>query len=152
MQTTQTCLNVLTQSLVWAGGLSVAVLLNVSPGFAEPVTYDYFVTVSQGPLAGNSFSGSFTYDDSILTGTGEETIGVEGGLTVHSTFFDFDYRETDDINYPNYPTLTFENGEIKRLDFWVEEGERIVWWDLPGWDVELSRRPVANTVGGVTPP
>jgi hypothetical protein len=140
------------KSLPWVVALGTALVLSIEPSRAEPVTYDYFVTVTQGPFAGNAFSGSFSFDDSVLTGVGQETIGVKDGLTVSSSFFDFDYRETDDTRYPDYPKLIFENGVITRLDFWVEDGERVVWWDLPGWNVDLSRRPSASTAEVVPAP
>ena len=107
---------------------------------ATPVTYDFTVVVTQGTLAGNTFSGSFTYDDADLKGVGKETIEVEDGLKVNMNFLGEDYTETADIDYPKFPQLIFEAGEIQRLDYWIEPGKRGIWWGLPGWEIELSPR------------
>ena len=107
---------------------------------AFPVTYDFTVVVTQGSLAGNTFNGSFSYDDGQLSGVGAEEIGIADGLTVNMTFFEQDYTEIADTDYPAFPKLIFEDGEIQRLDFWIEPGERGVWWGLPGWEIELSPR------------
>jgi hypothetical protein len=52
----------------------------------------------------------------------------------------------DDTNYPNFPKLMFENGIITQLDFWIQPNDRVNWWDLPGWEVDLSRRPTNAVV------
>ncbi len=116
------------------------IAVDVRPVQAEPVTYDFTVVVTQGSLVGNTFNGSFTYDDAILNGMGTEAIQVSDGLKVNMNFFGQDYSETADINYPEFPQLIFEDGEIQQLDFWVEPGKRAVWWGLPGWEIELSPR------------
>lgn len=36
------------------------------------------------------------------------------------------YSEVNDRDYPAFPKLMFENGEIKQLDFWVELNNRVV--------------------------
>jgi hypothetical protein len=107
---------------------------------AAPVIYDFTVVVTQGSLAGNTFSGSFSYDDALLENVGTETLGVEEGLTVEMNFLGEDYTETADIDYPKFPQVIFEAGEIQRLDYWIEPGERGIWWGLPGWEIELSPR------------
>ncbi len=72
-----------------------------------------------------------------------EEVGVADGLTVDMNFLGKDYSEVDDIDFPTYPKLVFEDGEITRLDFWIEPGDRVLWWDLSGWEVVLSpRQPV----------
>lgn len=118
-------------TMVTAHGCSVQTL---------PVAYDFTVMVTEGSLAGNTFNGSFSYDDSTLSGVGVEEIGIDEGLTVNMTFLGQDYAETADTGYPEFPKLIFEAGEIQRLDFWIEPGERGVWWGLPGWEIELSPR------------
>ena len=129
------------------------VTIDSSPAQALPVTYDFTVVVTQGSLAGNTFNGSFSYDDAQLSGVGAEEIGIADGLTVTMTFFEQDYAETADIDYPAFPKLIFEAGEIQRLDFWIEPGERGIWWGLPGWEIELSPRDQVSgaTITGATP-
>lgn len=120
------------------------VAVNLPEVQAAPVTYDFTVVVTQGSLAGNTFSGSFTYDDEMVEGVGTETLGVEDGLTVEMDFLGENYTETADTDYPEFPQLVFEAGEIQRLDFWIEPGQRAVWWGLPGWEIELSPRNEQN--------
>ena len=126
--------------LVTATVPSIMLVIDVPPIQAMPVTYDFTVVVTEGSLAGNTFKGSFSYDDEVLSGVGTEEIGIADGLTVNMTFFGQDYTETADRNYPAFPKLIFEDGKIQRLDFWIESGERQVWWGLPGWKIELSPR------------
>ena len=116
------------------------IALNGRPVQALPVTYDFTVVVTQGSLAGNTFNGSFSYDDALLSGVGAEEIGIADGLTVNMNFLGQDYAESADTDYPNFPKLIFENGEIQQLDFWIESEERGIWWGLPGWEIELSPR------------
>ena len=119
---------------------STMMVIDVHPSLAKPITYDFTVEVSQGSLAGSIYTGSFSYDDEQLTGVGKEEIGVTDGLKVQMNFFGEDYTEADDRDYPGFPKLIFENGNIQYLDFWVEPNERVVWWGTPGWKVELSPR------------
>ena len=118
----------------------INVATDVSPVEAKPVTYDFTVVVNQGSLSGKSFDGSFTYDDELISGAGAEEIDVKKGLSVTMNFLGKKYSEADDTSYPEYPRLTLQDGEIQTLDFWVEPIKRIVWWGLPGWNVEFSRR------------
>ena len=120
------------------------VAVNLPEVQAAPITYDFTVVVTEGSLAGNTFNGSFTYDDTMVEGVGTETLGVEDGLKVNMNFLGENYTETADIDYPQFPQLVFEAGEIQRLDFWIEPGKRAVWWGLPGWEIELSPRNEQN--------
>lgn len=117
--------------------LSTAIALQAQ---AAPVTYDFTVNVTKGSLAGQSYSGTFSYDDSILKGTGSEELGVAQGLKVCMNYFGRTYRETEDSSYPTFPKLIFEKGQLKHLDFWIQPQKRVVWWNAPGWKVETSLR------------
>ncbi len=114
---------------------------------SSTTTYDFTVNVNTGSLAGKSFNGSFSYDASTLKKVGKEELTVADGLTVCMNFLGRTYNATDDNNYPNFPKLLFEDGKIKRLDFWIEQGKRVEWWTLPGWQVNYSLRknPIAKT-------
>ena len=105
---------------------------------AAPVTYHFTVEVTEGSLAGNTFEGEFTYEDSALTGQGEEVLRVEDGLSASMTMLGQTIAETDDVDYPDYPQLLFSDGEVDRLEFWAESEDRGSWWTLPGWDVTLE--------------
>ena len=116
--------------------LSTVVIANQA--YAVPVTYDFTITVTKGGLAGNSFNGSFSYDDAKLKGTGVEELGISEGLTTCLNYLGRTYRETDDTSYPTFPTLRFEDGKIAQLNFWIQPNQRVNWWNLPGWEVKLS--------------
>lgn len=127
-------------------GMGASLLLTLPlwgslPAQAEIVTYDFTVSVSRGSLAGNVFYGTFSYDDAFLTGLGQETLGTAEGLTVSMDFLGDRYTELDDADYPAFPVLVFDDGELQQLDFWIEPGDRVQWWMLPGWQVELYPRP-----------
>ena len=130
-------LNLFSKGLFASAALSTAVI-TTSLAHAAPITYDFTVNVTQGSLAGKSFNGTFSYDDATLKGTGVEELGVAQGLTVCMNYLGRNYSETDDSSYPAFPKLVFEDGKIKQLDFWMEPKKRVVWWNLPGWEVKLS--------------
>ncbi|MBD2060463.1 hypothetical protein H6F88_31460 [Oculatella sp. FACHB-28] len=128
-------------SIAFAAVVLNSAALTISPVQASIVTYDFTVNVTQGPLAGQSYGGTFSYDDATLEGAGVETLGIEQDLSVCMNYFGRNYTEVDDTSYPDFPTLIFEDGAITQLDFWVQPNQRINWWDLPGWEVNLSERP-----------
>lgn len=127
-----------------SAALSTAVI-TTSQAHASTISYDFTVKVTKGALAGKSFNGMFSYDDVTLKGTGVEKLGVAQGLTVCMNSFGRNYSETDDSSYPTLPLLVFENGNIKQLDFWIQPQKRVVWWNLPGWEVKLSKRKTASS-------
>lgn len=114
---------------------------------SSTVTHDFTVNVNKGSLAGKSFDGSFSYDAATLKGVGKEELTVKDGLIVCMNFLGRTYNAIDDNNYPTFPKLVFEDGKIKRLDFWIEPGLRVEWWTLPGWKVNYSlrKKPAAKT-------
>ncbi|MGK7946005.1 MAG: hypothetical protein AB4058_16195 [Microcystaceae cyanobacterium] len=119
---------------------SLLVLLTPSFSQAKPIVYDFTVNVTEGALQGSSFQGFFIYDDERLNGSGKEEIGVEQGLKVCMTFFDQNYPENKDSNYPEFPKLTLNDGEVEKLDFWIEENQRLQWWNREGWEVNATKR------------
>ncbi len=114
-------------------------LLGTTIAQALPVTYDITITVTDGSLKGNTFTGSFTYDDEKLTYSGQESLSPKDGISATMNFLGKDYNATDDADYPDYPQLIFQDGAFERLEFWVESDTRGSWWDTPGWNIELSR-------------
>lgn len=116
----------------------LSTVVTATQACAVPVTYDFTITVTKGGLAGNTFNGSFSYDDAKLKGKGVEELGIPEGLTTCLNYLGRTYRETDDTSYPTFPTLRFEDGKITRLNFWIQQNQRVNWWNLPGWEVKLS--------------
>lgn len=84
---------------------------------AATVTYDFTVDVTSGPLTGTQPSGSFSYNDSTLTGTGLETLGVAQGLSVAFNFLGKTYKETNDIEFPEFPIVQFQERKLLGLNF-----------------------------------
>src|SRR4028118_956463 len=83
----------------------LSTVVTATQAYAVPVTYDFTITVTKGGLAGNTFNGSFSYDDAKLKGKGVEELGIDEGLTTSLTSLGRTYRETDDPSHPTVPTL-----------------------------------------------
>jgi hypothetical protein len=132
-------------SVVTGAAILATAAIATNQAQAAIVTYDFTVNVAKGSLAGQSFNGTFSYDDATLKGTGVETLGINQGLTVCMNYFGRNYTEVNDTSYPALPKLILEDGVIQQLDFWVQPNQRVNWWNLPGWNVNLSKRP-AKTV------
>lgn len=105
---------------------------------AKPIVYDFQVNVTEGSLKGSIYQGFIRYDDEKITGVGEEIITVEDGLTVCMNFFNQNFDQTKDVNYPQYPKLTLNEGKPESLDFWIESNPRRLWWNQNGWLVTLQ--------------
>jgi len=123
----------------------MSTVVTATQAYAVPVTYDFTVTVTKGRLAGNSFNGSFSYDDAKLKGTGVEELGITEGLTTCINYLGRTYRETDDTSYPTFPQLRFEDGKIAQLNFWIQPNQRVNWWNSHGWEVKLSEPKMSDS-------
>ena len=111
-----------------------------SPAQATIQTYDIVVDVTAGSLEGNQFTGTICYDDEFLMGIGTEEVSPYLGLSTTMNFLGKDYDQTADTDYPEYPKLILQDGEIQSLEFWVESEKRGSWWNTPGWDIQLTKR------------
>lgn len=101
--------------LVTAVGCLIAGLL-VLPGAcqASSVTVDFRATALTGPLAGNSYIGSFSYDNSGLTGKGTESTPP----TAYSFNFFQIYSLADTGG--NFIPITLVNGKLYSLAFLID--------------------------------
>jgi hypothetical protein len=102
-----------------AAAISVAVM-DTKPVQAALVNYNFTVNATSGDNPGQYF-GSFQYDDSALTNTGLETLGVENGLAVAFNYLDTKYTETDDTDFDSFPIASFNNGEVLGLSYFVAD-------------------------------
>ena len=127
---------------------------------AATITGTIKVNIPDGDFAG-IYTGDFAYDDTHLTKVGEEFMTFNGGngdrqglLSLNFRFLDFatgltpvTYRASDDIEFPNFPNLLFENGIPTQFAFQVfsESGN-----DAFGFlDPKLFRYALRNgTYGG----
>lgn len=101
-------------------GLSLAVT-TVRPVQAATISYDFELNTTNGLLAGQKGQGSFSYDDSTLTGNGLESLGRKQGLSVQLNFLGNNYTEADDVNDNDDPTdieplVDFSNGNLSGLN------------------------------------
>lgn len=88
--------------------LSVAAL-DINP--ASAATLDFEVTPDVGPLVGETYSGSLSYDETDITGIGEEFIAV---TDLDFNFFGDNYSETDGLADPE---AVFFDGDFLGLTF-----------------------------------
>ena len=75
--------------------------------------------VTPGDYFGETGTGSFSYDDALITGVELESIDSFSSLSVDFTIFGQTFNENDDLS--GSPTLTFNNGAPIHLDFLISE-------------------------------
>ena len=97
---------------------AITLILSTSAN-AALINESFTVTVLQGDFIGTTGTGSFTYDDTTITGTGEEFISPIEGLSIEFNVFEQAFTESDDIDYPDYPVLALLDGNVLFLDFIV---------------------------------
>lgn len=87
------------------------------------------------------YDGSFTFDDSSLTGVGFESFGVANGLTV-SLFDDSRVNQDIDPRFPEFPTVNFQDGELLGLDWFAvyHSFSNVPELDYPGDFIRISGR------------
>ncbi|MEH2043058.1 PEP-CTERM sorting domain-containing protein [Nostoc sp.] len=103
-----------------AFAVAIAVAAVVKPTQAALVNYDFTVNATSGDRPGQYF-GSFRYDDSTLSGLGEETLGVNNGLSILFDYLGTQYTEVSDFDYPSSPVVSFTNGNLSGLSYLVED-------------------------------
>jgi hypothetical protein len=107
------------------GGVTLSLGILLSIGNANALTTNSLTgTVFGGFYDGIVGTGSFTYDESLISGIGaEEIFAIDGidALTVDFTIFGQTFTEANDIDSPFTPILGFDNGNIVFLDFIVDE-------------------------------
>ena len=87
---------------------------------SAPVTYNLTGTVvTPGDYFGETGTGSISYDDVNITGSGLESIDSFSSLSVDLTIFGQTFNESDDIS--GSAQLTFNNGQPIHLDFLITE-------------------------------
>lgn len=99
----------------FAAAISVAA---IAPKSAQAAIVNYNFTVDTGSA---QYLGSLKYDDSFLTGSGFELLGVENELTVAFNYLGNDYTEADDIDFDAFPIVSFNDGQFQGLSYWVAD-------------------------------
>lgn len=101
--------------------LSLAVMKANSVN-AATLTYNFNVDITTGSLSNNTYEGSFSYDDSNLTGIGLESVGVDDELSVVFNFLGRTYTEADDNAASfNFPIAEFRDGNLVGLQYLVND-------------------------------
>ena len=102
---------------------TVSLVATFSHAGAPPVTVPLMGEVLDpfDPAFGETATGSFTYDPTLITGVGDEILGVFDGLLVDFTFVGQSFTEADDIDFMAFPELAFLDGVPIELDFVVSE-------------------------------
>ncbi|NER29158.1 MAG: PEP-CTERM sorting domain-containing protein [Symploca sp. SIO1C4] len=88
--------------------------IDANPAHALKFKSNFTVDITTGDLAGNSYEGYLTFEDSELTGTGNETVVAD------KVSFDFNgltYTEKQDFYYPSAPFVEFDSGTFLGLNF-----------------------------------
>lgn len=86
-------------------------LINIRSAQAIINTYNFQVSVDSGSLSGNTYSGSLSFDDSGLTGSGDEYLSVPN---IEYNFSGTNYTENDALVPPE---VLFSNGNFLGLDY-----------------------------------
>lgn len=110
-----------------------AALLFLPNSNAGVVNNTLEITLTGGtPLDGTVLSGSFAYNDALLTGMGIENVGPVG-TSIGGVIEDPDFSiavdvfgvildETNDIDFPDFPLLEFVDGDPTSFDLIFEQG------------------------------
>jgi hypothetical protein len=102
--------------------LAGAFLAFAATSASDAATVNLDLTIANGAFAGNAVTGSVTYDETFVPGTGSVSLSVGSGLlglllTLEGQVFDM----TNDIDYPSWPRVDFEDGLMTLIDFLVSE-------------------------------
>ena len=90
--------------------------------FATVVENFTAIVSGDDPFTGNNYFGSFSYDETVLTGVGlEELNPVFGAVTVDFTFEGQAFDETNDFEFNAFPTLDIIDGRPNFIDYILTE-------------------------------
>ncbi|MDT0594943.1 hypothetical protein [Glaciecola petra] len=97
---------------------------------ADIITLEFEAVVFDGTFAGESGTGTISFDDTDLLLIDEEFLGFSGSsfvdfeaLTDFSfTFLGQRFDQTNDLSFPDTPVFSLFDGFADSLDFFVEDG------------------------------
>lgn len=107
---------------------------------AKTITYDFTAVITRdttgGSLLGQRFKGSFSYDDSMLTGIGRERLGgAAGGINGVKVSFNFlGVTYTEAFQKGDYPVvdLQFVDGKVDSFKYYFWDRQNHAWFLLGG--------------------
>lgn len=97
---------------------------------AGAVTYTLQVTAINGALAGQSATGTITWDQTLVPTSGTASLSKTGGafgsiadptLALMLTAGPEVFTEADDLGAPDYPIFAFFNGDLVAIDYSVTD-------------------------------
>ena len=115
---------------------------------AAPVTVVLDAEVIFGDFAGEMATGTIIFEDSLISGVGDESINAADGLDVEFFVFGQMFTEDDDIDFDDKPSLDFLDGEIIAFDWVVSEIDGGILTDIdePGV-LDFSMFEVTQSIG-----
>ncbi|MEQ8753844.1 MAG: PEP-CTERM sorting domain-containing protein [Coleofasciculus sp. G1-WW12-02] len=110
-------------AIVTAGLALSFAAIEANSAQAAIITYDFTVDVTTGLLTDTQYQGFFSYDDSTLTGSGVESVGIAEGLSISFDFLGVTYTEADDnlVDF-GFPFVEFNQGSLVGLQYTVSNG------------------------------
>lgn len=113
--------------------LSASAVSALLAGPAMAATFDITGTISNGIFAGISGSGTITFDETLLTGVGDESLVPVGSTTLGAIedstldiIFDVGpeiFTAMNDVDFPDFPSFDFLDGALTFIDYVVVDGE-----------------------------
>ncbi len=98
------------QKLALATGVALSVAAINAPQAEAISLFTFEVAPDSGPLAGNSYFGGFSFDDSGLVGAGDETVALSD---FNFSFLGVNYTKTDG----NSPLAAFFDGTFLGIEY-----------------------------------
>lgn len=112
--------------------LTGTILILAAASEATPITWDITVFNLTGTLAGNTYTGMVSVDDSYITSGYQRLNPANSDLSIVFDFLDEDgitprrYTEADDPDYPSFPELTLLDGAPSSTFFFPPPGPGLV--------------------------
>ncbi len=105
--------------------IASSMVLAAAPANAATLLQPFSIDVTSGDLAGETFSGSLSFKDSLLSGVGQEIVTAEDGLTLDFDFSGTTFTEADDFGFETglFPEVSFLDGSFSGLNYVVDTGD-----------------------------
>ena len=136
------CMTTISRRIAIAATFSAISLVGfeTSEVVAKTITYDFTAVITRditgGSLLGQSFKGSFSYEDSMLSRIGRERLrgatGAINGVRVSFNFLGVTYTEA--VQKGDYPVveLQFVDGKVDSFKYYFWDRQNHTWFLLGG--------------------
>jgi len=120
------------QQLTWLKSIAATASVGITflaMSAAQAATFQFQATLEESlfltgaPEIGieprpDFYRGTFSFDETLLTGVGLESLGAEAGLEV-SLAEDPRVNQEIDVRFPEFPQVNFQDGELLGLDWYA---------------------------------